>query len=225
MNRFRILLSLFVIIGAVVFGLRHRSLKQLQNEQTQLREQTDQRSTRPATTPPADTSAPSTNVNLSETERLELLRLRGQIGQLRRDLTQATNRPASAPQRSTAPSGNNEPTVSRSEAMQRVATSRQWSLALIMYAQSHQGQLPSALSEVGSRMPADAAGDFELAQSGALNAGPATRTILLREKQPWKGTNGRWQRVYAFADGHTEMAQSDTADFTQWEEEVKTRSD
>ena len=41
MNRFRILLSLFVAIGAVVFALRYRSLNQLQTEQAQLREQAD----------------------------------------------------------------------------------------------------------------------------------------------------------------------------------------
>jgi prepilin-type processing-associated H-X9-DG protein len=44
-----------------------------------------------------------------------------------------------------------------------------------------------------------------------------SRMIMLREKEPWKAANGRWKRTYAFADGHVEMAASDTPDFSEWE--------
>jgi prepilin-type processing-associated H-X9-DG protein len=40
---------------------------------------------------------------------------------------------------------------------------------------------------------------------------------VLRESTSWKTYNGKWNRSYAFADGHVENATSDTNDFTEWE--------
>ena len=225
MNRFRIFLSLFVAIGALVFALRHHSLKQAQAEQAQLREQADERSTRALlATPAAETPVNATNSGLTEVERLELLRLRGQVGQLRRDLMHATNRPVSAPPRATTPAEDNAPIVSQAEARKRVAVGLQWATALIEHAMDN-NQWPRTLADVTNHAPTGPADDFELVQSGKfVIRGSGARTIMLREKQPWKGTNGRWQRIYVFVDGHAEVAQSDTPDFTQWEEELKMRS-
>jgi prepilin-type processing-associated H-X9-DG protein len=39
----------------------------------------------------------------------------------------------------------------------------------------------------------------------------------LRETKSWKSYNGKWNRAYAFADGHVENAVVDTNDFTDWE--------
>ncbi len=91
MNRFRILLFSIVAIGVVIFASRHRSLKQLHTEQARLRERTHERLNGAATTPAVTAAIDSTNSSLTETERLELLRLRGQVGQLHGELRQETN--------------------------------------------------------------------------------------------------------------------------------------
>jgi prepilin-type processing-associated H-X9-DG protein len=223
MNKFRIALSLLVAAGAAVFALRHHSLRQLQAEHAQLEHRSEEASNGAAVIPPPPIAESPTNAVLSAAERSELLRLRGQVGSLRQELAQATNDLAklSRPTRATSSDATEEPIVSKPEAMQIMSAGRQWMIALTLYAQTNRGQLPTTLAEVSpSLQPAEGLDDFEFVPSARLDFRPgmSSRTIVLRTKQPWKGTRGRWERAYAFADGHVELALSDTLDFTAWEE-------
>jgi len=40
--------------------------------------------------------------------------------------------------------------------------------------------------------------------------------IVIREKQAWQ-SNGKWSRIYAFADGHSEIHASPDGNFDEWE--------
>ena len=221
MNKYRILLSLIVAAGAAFFALRHHSLRQLKSEQDQLRQEVEQLTNAPVAPAPVALAAPA-DASLSAAERSELLRLRGQVGPLRQELAQATNELASLSRakRTAAASAPDEPVVSRQEIMQKMTRGKQWMLALILYAQEHQQRFPGTLAEAASfNNQADGADIFEFVQTGmdiGTNQSPAT-TIVLREKQTWKSSNGRWNRAYAFADGHVENAVSDVNDFTDWE--------
>lgn len=226
MRPFRIVLSLLVMTGAALFALRHHSLRQLQVEQEQLRQPSQATPTRRAASAPTE-EAPvaSTNAGLSASERSELLRLRGEIGGLRRELAQETNELASLsrPRGAAGPSASAEPIVSRQQMMAKMNTGKQSMLSLIMYAADHGDRFPATLAEAippGSQLAQETEG-YELVRGGLdLKSVPAvSSTVVLREKQPWKGANGRWQRGYAFADGHVELASSDTPDFSDWEKE------
>lgn len=94
-RRFVILLSLVTLAGAVLFLVRHGTLRQLNSERRRLEQQIAEWQDRPVAMPPAEAvRAVSTNAALSAAEDSELLRLRGQIGVIRRDLAQQTNQPA-----------------------------------------------------------------------------------------------------------------------------------
>jgi hypothetical protein len=225
-----IAIAIVVVAGWVV--LRQRTLRQLQVEQAQLQVQAAEarklraelEQVKPATQVAAESP-------LSAAERAELLRLRGEVSRLRRDLTQPTNRTARAarpprPQATTpadSPAENSETVVTREQMMAKMTSGRQWMLALILHAQDNGGQLPATLADAAKYANgADGADDLELLLTGDLNAVTLPNTaIVLREKQAWKGPRGRWNRTYAFADGHTEIASSDTEDFTAWEERKK----
>jgi prepilin-type processing-associated H-X9-DG protein len=224
MNKFRILLSLIVAATAGLFAWRHQSLRQLKTEREQLVQQSEEVSNLQKTIAQTRTGPGSpTNAGLSAAERSELLRLRGQVGPLRQELAQATNELAnlSRPTRATSSDATEEPVVSKAEAMQKMSAGRQWIIALIMYAQDHQQQLPGTLVEAApfaGTNKLDGA-EFEFVRTNldlTSIKSPAT-TIVLRETKSWKSYNGKWNRAYAFADGHVENAVTDTNDFTDWE--------
>jgi prepilin-type processing-associated H-X9-DG protein len=226
MNPFRIVISLIVIAAALLLAVRYRSFRELKSEQEKLRQQSEEVSNLRAAIAQRKTElASSTNhAGLTAAERSELLRLRGQTGSLRRELAREMT-PASKASRTTAASpgaagvAEDQP-VTQGESELKMARSRQFGLALIMYAHQNQGRLPTSLADVQSLAgAAQGMDDLELVQSGVELTALKTpsRTIVLREKQPWKGANGRWNRSYTFADGHVEIARSDSIDFTEWE--------
>lgn len=224
MNRFRLLLSLAVAVAATVFALRHRTLCQAETERAQLRSQAEETAKLRAAAAQAKADADSSaEAGLSSAERTELLRLRGEIGPLRKELAEETNRLAKANVRARASEvagGSLEPIVTRQEGMVRMNHAKLWIVALILHAQANGGRLPATLAEAAQLAGGAEGGDtFELVQSGEIPSfkSPAT-TIVLREKQPWKSASDRWNRGYAFADGHVEIAQSPTEDFADWEQ-------
>jgi hypothetical protein len=228
MKKCGILLSLLLLASCILFVSRRQSLRELKTEQVQLQNQLKPNVA--ASVPPVE-DAPTNAVpgRLSAEEHSELLRLRGQISGLRQDLIQESNQLAAVSRtRRTAPAS--EPTgeghTTPAEAVQKLTAGRQWGVALIMYADSHDGQLPAAIADAAAFAGVAATNeDLELVRNGPLYSGtnqPA-RTIVLRDKKPWQGPGGRWCRTYVFADGHSEIARSDTSDFSEWEEKLKTR--
>jgi prepilin-type processing-associated H-X9-DG protein len=222
MNKFRLALSLLVAAGAAVFALRHHSLRQLQAEHAQLEHRSEEASNRAAVIPPTPIAESPTNAVLSAAERSELLRLRGQIGPLRVELAQATNELAlSRPTRAASSGAPEEPVVSKAEATQKFSAGKQWMIALITYAQSHQQQLPATLAEAmpfaGQAQIQGAEFEFVRTNLDLTSIKSPATTIVLRETKSWKSYNGKWNRAYAFADGHVENAVTDTNDFTDWE--------
>src|SRR5262245_56367822 len=196
MNKWRILFSLIVLAGCIVFIGRRQSLQQLKTEQVQL-----QNEQKPNLAPPvASVQAAPTNPDperLSAEERSELLRLRSQVSGLRQDLMQESNQLASVSRtRRPASDATEETWLGAAQAAQKVTLGRQWAVAILMYANDHDGQLPAAMADAASYAGMAGTNDeLELVRSGPLHSGtnePLARTILLREKKPWRGPSGRW---------------------------------
>ena len=102
---------------------------------------------------------------------------------------------------------------------------KQLMVALILYASDNQDRFPAALTNVSQYLsPEQVEGgdkfEYLLGSTNMTSIQSPSRTIVLREKKPWRRSpDSRWNRTYAFADGHVENARSDTEDFTAWEEE------
>jgi prepilin-type processing-associated H-X9-DG protein len=221
MKPFRILLVSLIAAGLALFAVRHRELKKLEGQRDQLRRETDEVASLESSVTRMQTRVePSTNTGLSADERAELLRLRGQVGPLRRDLAQATNQLGRIARSPRPPSAgvSAEPTVSREEIARKMSRSRQWLIGVIIQADGT-GRLPQTLGEVPQSEGIGSPDEFDFLHGGVSLTSirsPST-TFILREKEPWKGPDGRWSRAYGFADGHVEIARSDTGDFTEWE--------
>jgi hypothetical protein len=227
MNKFRIGLSLLIAAAAAVFAARHPALRQLRSEREQLQAQAAEVvDVQVASAPVPSSAADATNAVLTAGERSELLRLRSQAGILRQELARAGKQTVveSHPPEAEAGAAPEEPMVTRQEQIQKVTRGRDVMLAVLVRLREIGRELPATLADA---LPADrrieGADDFELVQGGLdLNSIPSpAHTIVLREKQPWRGGGNRWHRVYAFADGHAEFASSITRDFTAWEEKFK----
>ncbi len=229
MAKFRIVISLLIAAAAVIFAVRYRALRHLKVEQEQLQQQAADVTNLSVAKAETESIAGTTNTLLSADERSELLRLRGQAGMLRQELAQASNRLATVSRapRSASLDAPDEPIVSQEEAIQKINQGKQWMVALIIYASDHQDQFPATMAEASGNMPPEAvatADKFEylLGSTNISSVRSPATTIVLRERKPWKNAHGRWNRTYAFADGHVELGRSDTPDFTAWEE-LKTK--
>jgi len=105
--------------------------------------------------------------------------------------------------------------------------------ALQKYADHSQGVFPLNLDQAAAYLPqaleADSppwtnapltgTNDFEIVYRGSqddLANIPLRRVALIRERQPWMTPEGKWARVYGYADGAAEMVESDD-NFQSWD--------
>jgi multidrug efflux pump subunit AcrA (membrane-fusion protein) len=105
--------------------------------------------------------------------------------------------------------------------------------ALRHYASDHQGEFPASLDLIAAYLPkpldassspfADApltgTNDFEIVFQGSqsdLSNIPPRRVALVRERQPCFTLEGKWERVYGYADGAVEIIQSDD-NYQSWD--------
>jgi hypothetical protein len=105
--------------------------------------------------------------------------------------------------------------------------------ALRKYADEHQGGFPLSLDQAAAYLPKPAepdtpewankpltgTNDFEIVFQGSQNDLtniPPRRVALIRERQPWLTPDGKWARVYGYADGRVSIVESDD-NFQSWE--------
>jgi hypothetical protein len=150
-----------------------------------------------------------------------VVKLRDQASRLRASLSDIRRNPESV---------NTQPTVRSEAAKIRTRYSMQLALAAMEYASDHDGQFPTNLSQAAqyfSPEVKDAANltvdQFEIAYTGsrtalAKYAHPGS-LILVRQRQPWKNTDGKWAKAYAFTDGSGQVISVPDGDFEAWEKQ------
>lgn len=107
----------------------------------------------------------------------------------------------------------------------RMNYTRQWLLAFIMFANDHGNQFPTSFDDareyVGKEMSAETnvtEGQFEILYRGSItNITSPARTVVLRERQPRVGYDGKPSRAYGFSDGHSELTRGRNGNFDAWE--------
>ncbi len=105
--------------------------------------------------------------------------------------------------------------------------------ALRKYADEHQSEFPLDLNSVApylpkpletnsppwANAPLTGSNDFEIVYQGSqidLSNIPLRRVTLIRERRPWLTADGKWARVYGYADGAASTVESDD-NFQSWE--------
>lgn len=228
-------------VAAVATPLTYQqvSLRQLHTENRTLAAQlTEATHSSPSETEPAKQAADAAELERLRADRLELLRLRGEIGRMRADLTRAAALEREllalrAAHASTAPAPGSEasdldPVAAEAEKTLGIAklnASKQWALAMHLYASNHGDQFPTTLAAARPFLPEreephplgeDA---VEITFQGRFTdvTDPAT-TIVAREREPWVSVRGKLCRTYVFADGHSEIhASASLEDMATWE--------
>ena len=167
------------------------------------------------------------NSALSSNQPEELQHLRAEAGTLQRQTsTVARLREENRRLQATVASPPT-PLELREEAIARMEFSKQWMLALILYAEKHQDQLPTDFGQAIDFLPEQAKAEtnvttdqFEIVYQGKwTDVKKPGETIVLREKQARQMPHGNWTRAYGFADGHSEIHSAADGNFEPWEKE------
>jgi RNA polymerase sigma factor (sigma-70 family) len=166
-----------------------------------------------------------------ESDKTELMRLRGEIGQLRRKATEAEQLAEQNRQLQEAfnklaqsishPENQPEADPEKRFAIERLNEAKQLVLGLILYAGDHADSFPSDLNSISQYLGNAATNllndSFELVLQGAITNIPnPSATIAVSGRSPFI-MNGKSVKVYGFADGHAEIKREPKEGFEAWE--------
>jgi RNA polymerase sigma factor (sigma-70 family) len=100
---------------------------------------------------------------------------------------------------------------------------RNISTVLLMYSLDHQGKLPEKVDELGKYLeefPITGTNQFDIVYHGSFNdIQDRNQTIVVRESQPQPTPDGKWSKIYGFADGHSEVHAEANHNFDAYEKE------
>ena len=96
----------------------------------------------------------------------------------------------------------------KEEQIAKVNFSKGWLLAFRMYSARHQDQTPTNFDQARdffqSRFQADtnvSQDQFELVYTGSFYVAHPDEVIMIREKQAWQDSSGKWCKIYGLVDG------------------------
>jgi len=157
----------------------------------------------------------------------ELLRLRGEVGVLQRqaaELAKQQSKPSQTPENPNVP--NDELEQQKRAMMVKMIDGRNFSTQLNSFANDNQGWLPTNWMQVlryTNSFPVSGTNDFEFVHKQPINVRQLGtnfgKTVVVREYMAWQGNDGRWYKIYGFADGHSQVVAVADGNFTAWEEQ------
>jgi hypothetical protein len=169
----------------------------------------------------AHAGSPRANDNAAE-----LARLRREAAALRKqtnDLGRSSETGQALPPSGRAASPDSRP-PEPGEKVRQMSDAKYIATAFRDYADEHQNrgptnidQLAPYMAKLNKSLPGN--NQFEVVYPGSLDnldGVPWGAVAVIREQQPWPNSNGRMMRIYAFADGHSEIVGSDD-NFQSWE--------
>ena len=223
--------ALIVAGGATAFVLQQQAQEKLRGDNAALQQQLAQLQTDNQSFSNQLASAGDSK-KLSNDQFNELLKLRGEVSLLRNQKSQIAklqeeNRKLRLLQavRDAGAGPTSEMEKERKFVMQELDRAKQGVLAFIMF-QSDNGEisptnyLQMATYVTNTNFLSELAANYDLLQTvAATNISTPSTTIILKEKQAWQTSNGRWAKVYGFADGHAELHSEADGNFEKWESE------
>jgi RNA polymerase sigma factor (sigma-70 family) len=203
---------------ATTIVVQQNAQAKIRQDEAALQQQSAQLAQLRADNTPPSTASPGGNLNTPE----ELARLRNEVASLRLQTNDlAMLREANRQRLATGPpAGGSSPLRTQAERMARVNFAKQAMVAFFMFAEKHEDSFPTNIVDAAEFLPENLRAktdDFEVLYQGKIRdvLNPAN-TIVLRGTDTWED-NGKWARIYAFADGHIEVASTPDNDFSEWE--------
>ena len=166
---------------------------------------------------------------LSDDRLNELLKLRSEVGMLRRRTNELWK--LHAPSAGATP-GHQQPAVDsqvepeQASAEFKMNSAKQSVLGMIMYANDNGKQFPTNFDQTTPYLGGDSSSvrsnlsQLEIVYQGSwTNIANPSSTIVVREKQAWQTSIGKWMKTYGFADGHSEIHTEPDGNFDAWEQQ------
>jgi RNA polymerase sigma factor (sigma-70 family) len=154
----------------------------------------------------------------------ELLKLRGEIGRLREDNRKLRTSLANAAPNST-PEADSEGEQQKAWELHQLNNAKQFVMAMTLYANDNQGQFPSNFYQTAPYLGGNTNSpaltqfnQFEIVYQGSTNIANPSSVIVVRDKEASISPDGKWQKTYGFADGHSEVHVEANGNFTPWEQ-------
>jgi RNA polymerase sigma factor (sigma-70 family) len=222
-----------ILAGAGIYEARQASqlgvqVQTLQQQQTPLADQIRQlqRERDDATNRLAGLLAENEQLKSNPNET-ELLKLRGEVGVLRQEAAKF-NKPVSQPTVQTTQASQPADPIEQTRRMgrEKAIDGRNLATAFIEFAAHNQSWLPTNWQQVTNYLkdyPVSGTNDFEMIYSQPINRSDLgtnmERTALVREYLAWPTPDGRWGKIYGFADGHSQVVILKDGNFSAWEKE------
>jgi outer membrane murein-binding lipoprotein Lpp len=236
MNSFKAILLAIVVGLAAAAGVYYWQQQKLNQLSTANKELTSAQQNLEKERDDAIKSAKAARNELaqSETDKTELIRLRGEVAPLRRqvkelDTLRAQNQQmkstisqiSSAAQAKPVPQEQPQD-AQRQAVVAKMSDAKQMVMAMLLYANDNRGQLPADFNQTANYWNKNGnsftgTNKFEVVLGGPLNAvANPTTTIAVREAEPIT-INGVRLKAYGFADGHAEIKREPPEGFDAWE--------
>ena len=177
-------------------------------------------------------SALAANSELSQEQLNDLHKLRGAVGPLRQQANEVAQLQKENRQLR-AKTGQDKPKTAlqkKEEAVAKLNYGKNWAIAFYQFAAAHRGQFPTNFEQAAafapdklrnqSHMTAD---QFEIVFQGSPSSlSKPQDVIVLREKEPWNAgasshPQGKWAKIYTFAEGHSEIHHESSNNFDDYE--------
>jgi hypothetical protein len=142
--------------------------------------------------------------NGSKDQWAELLKLRAEAESLRKqtnDLAMLRQENRQLQQRAEAK--HKTPLQIDEERIAKIDSGKNWLMAFRIYANEHQDQFPTNFEQAAHLIRPESKGpsnQFEIVYQGSsvlTNGG----LVVLKEKDPWQDSDGKWFKIYGLADG------------------------
>jgi RNA polymerase sigma factor (sigma-70 family) len=159
----------------------------------------------------------------------ELLRLRGEVGRLRQqtnDLGQSqASLERSLQEKQARQPAEDDSVRDRQRQMfeAKASDAKNIAIDLLYYANDHQGQYPTNFNQIDAytnQFPFSGTNDFEIVFQGSRNEiTNLGEVIVVQEPDAWPTFDGKWGKVYGFADGHAELHTEVDGNFDAFEQQ------
>jgi len=228
MTKLKLGISALVVAGATTaLVVQHQTQQKLRAENESLTQQLAQLKTDNESLSNR-LAATGDSKSLTDEQFNELLKLRGEMGILKNQLATAAKIQA---QTTVHVDQANQPAdlleQQKQTARAKAGDAHIYLSAFMDYANSHNGQFPTNWDQIRDKYN-NAPGltgtnDFEIVYQGPLNWNTLRTnlgsTMLIREYLAWPTYDGKWGKVYGFADGHSEPIILSDGNFTAWEQQ------
>ena len=228
----KLAIGLLIVVAATIIFFQLQTQKQLRAEAESMAQQIAELKTDNESLSNRLAAAASSKP-LSDPQKNELMKLRGEVGALRNQVGQLGKlRDENQRLRKDVMAVRPEPVPLSKQgeyewhATNTVEAARLIGLGMIMFAGDNNNQSPTNFSQISSliegmtnQTSGIGAEAFELIDSASPSSQDAANKLILRERISFKTVDGKWARTYGFGDGHVEVKISDDGNFDAFEKE------